>query len=310
MLPFNSRMANVFQGSDFYEIVNEMFAQMKTQIENPALKHRGFKFDELLFLDVNFHQLNLTRGSSYISQPSWISEKKAIINTENKNDEECFKWAVTAALHHEKIKSHPEHISNIIGYANNYNCSGLKFPVAINKINNFERNNDISINVLGVKGQDIYIQRKSKYDDGKKVVNLLPITHSKKRHYTTIKSLIRLIISSNSKYKCKQHFCTNCSQGFHYEESRNNHLEYCKDNEAVRIGMPKEGSFLSLTMGKTNSMCHLSCMQTLKQFSSQQKALSNPTLTQKNRTLKISFNASPLVSVCIASLLMERLKIH
>ena len=144
-LPFNSRMTDVFQGSDFNEIVNEMFAQMKTQIENPALKHSGFRFDEFLFLDVNFHQLNLTRGSSYIPLPCWISAKKAIINPKNKNDEECFKWAVTAALHHEKIKSHPEHISNIVGYANNYNWSGLKFPVAINKINKFERNNDIFV---------------------------------------------------------------------------------------------------------------------------------------------------------------------
>ena len=43
------------------------------------------------------------------------SEQKAVINPKNENDEECFKWAVTAALHHEEIKSHPERISNIVG---------------------------------------------------------------------------------------------------------------------------------------------------------------------------------------------------
>ena len=35
-LPFNSKMTEIFQSSDLNEIVNEMFAHMKTQIENPA----------------------------------------------------------------------------------------------------------------------------------------------------------------------------------------------------------------------------------------------------------------------------------
>ena len=33
-------------------------------------------------------------------------------------------------------------------------------------------------------------------------------------------------------------------QGFHSEESRDNHFEYCKGNEAVKIEMPEEGSFI------------------------------------------------------------------
>ena len=65
---------------------------MKTQIENPALLNSRFKFDEVLFLNINFHQLNLTRGSSYLPLPDWLA---AIINPHNDN-EECFKWAVIA----------------------------------------------------------------------------------------------------------------------------------------------------------------------------------------------------------------------
>ena len=76
---------------------------MRTQIENPTLANSRFVFDEVLFLDVNFHQLNFTRGSSYIPLPDWVAKKKAVINPKNENDEECFKWAVTVALHHEEI---------------------------------------------------------------------------------------------------------------------------------------------------------------------------------------------------------------
>ena len=124
-------------------------------------------------------------------------------------------------------------MSNIIGYTNNYNWSALEFLVAINKVSEFEKNNDIVVNVLGVKGQKAYICRKSKYNDRKNVVNLLLITNGEKRHYTAIKSLTRLLASSNSKHGHKQHFCLNCLQGFSLDESRDKHLEYCKNNEAV-----------------------------------------------------------------------------
>ena len=56
-LVFNSRMMNVHQGSDLEQIVDEMIDHMMTQIENPALLNSRCKFDEVLFLDANFHQL-------------------------------------------------------------------------------------------------------------------------------------------------------------------------------------------------------------------------------------------------------------
>ena len=250
--PFNSKMTEINQGSDLNEIVNKMLAHMKTQMENPALANSRFVFDEVLFLNVDFHKLNLTRGSSYIPLPSWIVSKKAVINPKNENDEECFKWAVTAALHHEEIKSHPERISNIVWYANNYNWSGLEFPVAINKINKVEKNNDnIAVYVLTVEGKDKpYICRKPKHYNRSNIVILLPEVDGEKRHYTAIKSLSRLLGDSNSKHEHKQHFCLNCLQGFHSEKSRDNHFGYCKDNEAVRIEMPKEGSFMEFHDGQ------------------------------------------------------------
>ena len=72
-LAFNSRMTNVHQGSDLEQIVDEMIAHMMTQIENAALLNSRFRFAEVLFLDINFHGLNLTRGSSYLLLPDWLA---------------------------------------------------------------------------------------------------------------------------------------------------------------------------------------------------------------------------------------------
>ena len=156
-LAFNSRMTNVHRGSDLDQIVDEMIAHMKTQIENAALLNSRFRFDEVLFLNINFHQLNLTRGSSYLPLPDWLARKKAIINPDNK-DEECFKWAVITA---ENVgMKNPQHISNFRKFVNNYSWSGLEFPVSIKDIREFETNNNISVNMLAVEGRDIYIHRK------------------------------------------------------------------------------------------------------------------------------------------------------
>ena len=44
-----------------------------------------------------------------------------------------------------------------------------------------------------------------------------------------------MLSSSNSKHHGKQHFCTNCLQGFARELKRDQHQAYCEDNETVRV---------------------------------------------------------------------------
>ena len=106
----------------------------KTGIENPALPKSGFTLDSIMHLDISFHELQLTRGSSYIELPAWIANKKAVINPRNEEDEECFKWAVLAALHHEEIsKKTSERISKLEPYSDLYNWKGLEFPVTKNQ---------------------------------------------------------------------------------------------------------------------------------------------------------------------------------
>ena len=61
------------RASNLDQIVDEMLDHMETQIENPAQLNSRFRFDEVLFLDVNFHQLRLTRGSSYLPLPDWLA---------------------------------------------------------------------------------------------------------------------------------------------------------------------------------------------------------------------------------------------
>ena len=233
-LAFNSLMASVYRGSETDQIVDGMITNLKFQIENPALLNSRFVFDEFLYLDVNLHQLNLTRGSSYLPLPDWLGRKKAIVNPHN-DDEECFKWSVIAA-ENAGMKD-PQRVSNLRKFMDNYDWSGLEFPVSIKDIGKFETRNNVSVNVLAVEGRDIYIHRKGRRM-GREII-LLMVSEDGIRHYTAIKSLSRLLSSKNSNTKRKQHFCMNCLQGFTQELSRDQHQAYCEDNESVRVEMPK-----------------------------------------------------------------------
>ena len=230
-------MTSVYRGSEMDQIVDGMTANMKFQIANPALLNSRFVFDEFLYLDVNFHQLNLTRGSSYLPLPDWLVRKKAIVYPHN-DDEEYFKWSVIT-VENLGMKD-PQRVSNLRKFKDNYDWSWLELPVSIKDIRKFENRNDTSVNVLAVEGRDIYIYRK-----GQRVgqeINLLMVSEDGIWHYTAIKSLSRLLSSKNSYTKCKQHFCMNCLQGFKQESSRDQHQVYCEDNESVRVEMPKQGS--------------------------------------------------------------------
>ena len=109
-------------------------------------------------------------------------------------------------------------------------------------------NNDISINVLSVENKDIYLCRKGIRRNHE--INLLLISEGGIQHYTTMKSLSRLLTSRNTKHKCKQHFCNNCLQGFTLESSRDEHQVYCENNEVVRVEMPRKGSTVEFCDGQ------------------------------------------------------------
>ena len=172
-LAFNSRMMTVYNLNDKNEIVTAMIEHMAQQIENPALRNSKFVFDRVLYMDMDFHRLNLTRGSSYIPLPDWLVKKKAIINPRN-SDMECFKWAVIAAMKWEEIGNNPERISKLKRYEGEFDWGDLEFPVSFRDRNKFERNNETGVNIIAIENKKTYICRKGK--DYDRIVNLMLMT--------------------------------------------------------------------------------------------------------------------------------------
>ena len=150
-----------------------------------------------LFLALYYDpKVNLSRGRSYIDSPEWLKNKKATINPKN-NDDKCFQYALTVALHHKQIESHSERISNIKPFIDQYNWKEIDFPLHKKDWKKFESNNkSIALNILYLlhNTKEIRHAYKSKYNlNGENQVILLMITDGEKWHYLSVKNCLHCL---------------------------------------------------------------------------------------------------------------------
>ena len=71
------------------------------------------------------------------------------------------------------------------------------------------------------------------------------ISDEEKQHYCLNKNMTRLISSQVSKHHESVEFCRRCLNHFPNKKRLKIHEEYCSNNEAIQIEMPKEGSSIS-----------------------------------------------------------------
>ena len=62
------------------------------------MKGSSYIFERTDLLEYHLHKISLNRGSSYIESPTWIKNKGVTINPKNPKNNNCFQYAITAAL--------------------------------------------------------------------------------------------------------------------------------------------------------------------------------------------------------------------
>ena len=113
----------VMIGSETDEIIEDLldpfFQRYQKNLEE-SMRASEFVSESIDSLYYKLHKVSLNRGRSHIDCPKWLKNKKATINPKN-NDDKWFQQAVAVGLNHEQIKSHPERISNIKPFIDQYN---------------------------------------------------------------------------------------------------------------------------------------------------------------------------------------------
>ena len=213
-----SNNIEIMIGHDNDDIIEERFKSLLQKYEeNLQNKMRGsdFEFDGVNFLYYDFNKISLNRGGSYIDSPKWLKYKKSTINPKN-NDDKCFQDAVTLALNLDNIDNHPERISKIKPFIDQYNWKDIDFPSTSKDWKKFEQNNEIALNILYVSHntRKIQVAYKSKHNlTCDKQVILLMISNGEKWHYLTVKNLAGLLRGITSSHK-EDFYCLNCFRSY------------------------------------------------------------------------------------------------
>ena len=77
------------------------------------MKGSSFTFERIDLLEYHLHKISLNRGSSYVKSPEWLHNKGVTINPQNTKDNNCFQYAITAALNYWNITNNPQRISKL-----------------------------------------------------------------------------------------------------------------------------------------------------------------------------------------------------
>ena len=157
---FHSKNEVILAATDLEEVYDNAVERIKEEMANFQKKGSGWRFKSVIRLDIHTTVYEPLRGNSYIPLPKKLKNKKAIINPQNNEDEECFKWCITRALNYQDGQKNLIRITQYLRrQAEQLNWRNINFPVSLRDICTFEKNNDgIRVNVFGYEdwGSKIY----------------------------------------------------------------------------------------------------------------------------------------------------------
>ncbi|CAG8778107.1 19035_t:CDS:2, partial [Dentiscutata erythropus] len=175
------------------------FESIEEKIVDIYKKELALKAEEV-FLEISaFRPL---QGSSYLPLPEALDKPQlGIINPQNRDDNECFKWCISAYYTREKaIKASrkPPHLNEIRRLRRNTNIAnfeGIKFPATLHDIDKFkESNSNYAINIFKPFYREAF---------GKIKVDIDPL-HISERNYQ-VEHMIDLLYLIEGSNKASQH---------------------------------------------------------------------------------------------------------
>ena len=125
---FSSKNAINLDSTDVIVLYSNSVEKMMESKANYQSRGSNWRFKSVVKMDLNTISYKPLKGKSSIPLPSFLANKKAIINTKNK-DNQCFKWCITRALY--SVEEHSERITDKLRQqANKLDWTDIEFPVA------------------------------------------------------------------------------------------------------------------------------------------------------------------------------------
>ena len=241
---FTSGTYNNIKSTDVDKLIKICIDGIEGGIENYQETGSAWYFKEVEKLEIHTVEYNPTKGSSYIPLPDWISNKKAIVNIENK-DEKCFLWCILRYLYPREDNGN--RLTDLKKYENSLNTKGISFPMKLKHISKLEKLNPSlpGINVFSVNENKKFYPLKMAEKDCLNTIDLFFFEQDGVSHYSLIKNFTRLVKSQLTSSKNGTVFiCKKCFSHFTKNELLQKHILYCSNNETVAVKMPPQNTML------------------------------------------------------------------
>ena len=232
------------KSTDVEKLIDKCVKKIIEDIETYQTSGRGWYFNEVVQLEIHTVEFNPTKGSSYILLPDWITNTKAIVNIQNK-DEKCFLWCVLRYLHPKE--DNDSRLKDLKKYENSLNTKGITFPMKLKDISKFEKLNPTipGINVFSVNENKKFYPLRMAEKDCLNTIDLFFYEEDGVSHYSLIKNFTRLVKTQKTSSKNGTIFiCKKCFIHYTKYELLENHITYCSTNETVSVKMPPQNTML------------------------------------------------------------------
>ena len=215
----------VLKSTDIHEQIDKAGDRIKHLLDLHEGRGSGFSLDRILECQLNIATFDVIGGSSNPPLPKYVQSKKATVNIKSKDDKNflyCLSYIRKPVV---KDAQRPSHYTEEL---NNFDISGIKFPVTLNQIAKFEQQNpDFSVNVYKLdKKVDTNVKLISLYTsperNRKYHANLLQIGTSQKPHYVVINNMSRLLFEQTAA-RNKMFICKYCLATFSDESGLETH---------------------------------------------------------------------------------------
>jgi len=223
----------------------DIVRQFLEKIDGFSGQNSGWSIVQINYLRLCWGRYRPLVAGTFILMPKFIAAKKALVNIQCHDDENCFQYSVLARMNIIKFGSH-DHKSRPFQYKQYLrmlNMDSIQKPVTLSSIDKFEKQNaEISINVLYLDdNRDVVPVRTSKFCNQRRHhVTLLLLTDREKLHYTCVQCLSRLI-GDRTNHQHKTYVCHYCLHPFSKEDVLLDDVPICGRHQLQQILYPKPG---------------------------------------------------------------------
>ncbi|CAG8674731.1 14574_t:CDS:2, partial [Racocetra fulgida] len=274
--PFKHETIEIIREDRINATIEKGYNEIIDQIEDEAIQESGWSFVRAEEVILEISAFRPLHGSSYLPLPEALDKPQlGLINPQNSNDNECFKWCISAYhIREEAIKNNrkPPHLNEIRRLRRNANIAnyeGIKFPATLHDIDKFkEINPNYAINIFRPVYSEAFGKIKVDIDplhisernyQVEHMIDFLYLTESEenlndrknpndipeglKTHYILITDFTRLMHKWNNHHD-KKYFCRKCLR-FPYSrlDLLEKHIPTCTGASKApqRLILPEEG---------------------------------------------------------------------